>query len=304
MAYQPPYRGRFAPSPTGPLHFGSLVAAMGSYLQAKYHNGEWLIRIDDIDPPREQKDAASKILKTLESFGFEWDSDVLYQSSRSKRYQEAVDDLVDQQLAYHCNCSRTSILKRSAQSGNKIIYPGYCRDKSLTQTAKTSIRLRSNSNLIQFTDLIQGEQNYNIEDSIGDFIIQRRDRLYSYHLASGIDDAEQNITEVMRGADLLDSTPCHIYVQRRLNLLSPDYTHLPIAIDKTGQKLSKQTHAEPIKTKNAVVLLYKTLKFLGQMPPVDLMDAHQNDIWLWAISHWRLDLIPKKIYLTEDWNRT
>ena len=301
MPSQLPYRGRFAPSPTGPLHFGSLVAATGSYLQAKQHNGEWLLRIDDIDPPREQKDAATSILKTLESFGFEWDSDILYQSNRSNRYQEAVDDLIDQQLAYYCNCSRASIIKKSGQTSNKIIYPGYCRDKSLNKSSDTSVRLRSSNEPISFNDLIQGKQNFNLEHTVGDFILQRRDRLYSYHLASGIDDVEQNITEVIRGADLLGCTPCHIYVQRSLNLSTPHYHHLPIAVDKSGQKLSKQTHAEPINAKNAVVLLYKTLKFLGQMPPLDLIDADLKDIWSWAIYHWRLDLIPKNTHITVDW---
>lgn len=302
MTFQLPYRGRFAPSPTGPLHFGSLVAATGSYLQAKLHNGEWLVRIDDIDPPREQKGAATDILKTLESFGFEWDSEVLYQSTRSKRYHEAVDELLNQNLAYHCNCSRASIIKNSGQISNKIIYPGYCRDKSLNQSAETSIRLRSNNDTIHFHDLIQGEQNFNIESDIGDFIIQRRDHLYSYHLASGIDDAEQGITEVIRGADLLECTPSHMFVQRNLKLSTPQYHHLPIAVDRTGQKLSKQTYAEPINAKNAVVLLYKTLKFLGQKPSKGLMDANQNDIWLWAKKNWQLDLIPKKTHITIDWN--
>ena len=210
------YRGRFAPSPTGPLHFGSLIAAVGSYLQAKHHQGEWLIRIDNIDPPREQKGAADDILKTLESFGFEWDYDVLYQSSKLQRYQDAVNDLIKQKLAYPCSCSKRSIKQKTGQTESEIIYPGYCRngpliksDEPLEKSSDYSIRLRCNNDLIHFEDAIQGKQDINLEKYKGDFIIQRRDRYFSYQLATGIDDAEQGITEVVRGADLLDCTPAH-----------------------------------------------------------------------------------------------
>ena len=298
MSPQPSYRGRFAPTPSGPLHFGSLIAATGSYLQAKSHHGEWLLRIDDIDPPREQKGAADGILKTLEGFGFEWDSEVLYQSTRTQRYQEAVDELIQQHVAYACSCSRKELLKNAEQTKSGTVYPGFCRTKLLNITAETSTRLRCDNEPVRFKDLIQGNQSIDMENHIGDFILQRRDRLFSYHLASGIDDVEQKITEVIRGADLLNCTPCHIHVQRRLNLPSPDYHHLPLAVYETGQKFSKQTHASPIEVKHSVVLLYNTLKFLGQMPPIHLMDSTQKDIWEWAKTNWRLDLVPKKIQIT------
>ena len=298
MSPQPPYRGRFAPTPSGPLHFGSLIAATGSYLQAKSQHGEWLLRIDDIDPPREQKGAADDILKILEGFGFEWDSEVLYQSSRTQRYQEAVDELIQQHIAYACSCSRKELLKNAKQTNSGTVYPGFCRNKSLNITAETSTRLRCDNNPVRFEDLIQGNQCIDMKNHIGDFILQRRDRLFSYHLASGIDDAEQKITEVIRGADLLNCTPCHIHVQRRLNLPSPYYHHLPLAINETGQKFSKQTHASPIEVKHSVVLLYNTLKFLGQEPPIHLIDSSQKDIWEWAKTNWRLDLVPKKIQIT------
>ena len=295
MSSQPSYRGRFAPTPSGPLHFGSLIAATGSYLQAKSLNGEWLLRIDDIDPPREQEGAADAILKTLEGFGFEWDSGVLYQSSRTRRYQEAVDELIQQQVAYACSCSRKELLENAEQSNLGSVYPGFCRNKSLKFTSETSTRLRCGNEPVLFDDLVQGNQCFDMESDIGDFIIQRRDRLFSYHLASGIDDAEQKITEVVRGADLLNCTPCHIHVQRLLNLPSPNYHHLPIAVNGAGQKFSKQTHAPPIEVKDSVALLYNALKFLGQMPPIYLTDGNQKDIWDWAKANWHLNLVPKKV---------
>ena len=175
------YRGRFAPSPTGPLHFGSLVAAMGSYLQAKSKNGEWLIRIDDIDPPREQKGAANNILRTLESYGFEWDQDVLYQSNRRERYQEAVDYLIEQKRAYPCSCSRKSILEETGQTKGELVYPGFCRNgplESLSKVSDYSIRLRCDNKLIQFNDAVLGPQSFNLDKSNGDFILQRRDRYF------------------------------------------------------------------------------------------------------------------------------
>ena len=287
------YRGRFAPSPTGPLHFGSLIAAVGSYLQAKQQHGEWLVRIDDIDPPREKKGAATDILTTLEGFGFEWDSDVLYQSSKLQHYQEAVNNLIKQQLAYPCSCSKKSILKKTGQTEGEVVYPGFCRDKPLEKSSEYSVRLRCSSEHIHFDDTIQGKQAINLEKLKGDFVIQRRDHHFSYQLATGIDDAEQGITEVVRGADLLDCTACQLHVQRMLNLPSPHYCHLPVALNDVGQKLSKQSHATPIVTKNSVVLLYKALKFLGQKPPAHLMKANQEELWCWAKTHWRLDLVPK-----------
>lgn len=300
------YRGRFAPSPSGPLHFGSLVAATASYLQAKHRNGEWLVRIDDIDPPREQKGASSLILKTLEDFGFEWDADVLYQSTRQQRYQEAVNLLIEQQKAYFCSCSRKSILQKTGQKEGDIIYPGFCRNGVLIESKNSndySIRLRCHNQPISFHDLLQGQQNINLEQQIGDFVLQRRDGYFSYHIATGIDDAEQNITEVVRGVDLLNCTPCQIHVQQALNMKSPQYCHLPIVTNERGQKLSKQHHAEALNPNNYATLLFETLKFLGQMPPIELISSNKNDIWSWAKTHWRLDLVPKKTQIMMDWNQ-
>lgn len=292
------YRGRFAPSPTGPLHFGSLVAAVGSYLQAKHQHGEWLVRIDDIDPPREIDGAADNILKTLEDFGFEWDENVLYQSSRQHYYQDIVDELVKQELAYPCSCSRTSILKKTGQVNGETIYPGFCRNGPLENSSDYTVRIRCNSEPICFNDAIQGKQNFNLEKNHGDFVIQRRDHYFAYHLATGIDDSEQKITEVVRGADLLNCTPNQLHIQHSLNLSSPQYSHLPVAVNHTGQKLSKQNHAKAINPNESVELLYKTLKFLGQMPSIELMNVSQKEIWGWAIKHWQLDLVPQKFQQT------
>ena len=294
MSEKNQYRGRFAPSPTGPLHFGSLIAATGSYLQAKSQQGEWFIRIDDIDPPREVKGAADNILFTLENFGFEWDGEVFYQSQNLQRYESAITTLLKEQLAYPCSCSRSSILKMTGLDNGHTIYPGLCRNGPLKKSADYSIRLRSNNHLVCFDDKIQGKHKVNVEKTNGDFILQRRDKHFSYHLASGIDDAEQGISEVVRGKDLLECTPCQIYVQQTLNLATPDYCHLPIAVNESGQKLSKQTYAEALNTENSVHLLYKTLKFLGQMPPKQLINASQEELWLWAKTHWRLDRVPKE----------
>ena len=290
------YRGRFAPSPTGPLHFGSLVAAMGSFLQAKSQNGQWLLRIDDIDPLREQDGAADNILRTLEGFGFEWDDKVLYQSNRKERYQEAVHHLLEQKLAYPCSCSRKSILEKTGQTKGEIVYPGFCRNGPLENLSKLSeynIRLRCNNELLQFDDAVLGPQSFDLEKMNGDFIVQRRNGYFSYHLASGVDDAEQGITEVVRGADLLNCTPSQIHVQHTLALTTPRYCHLPIALNEAGQKLSKQSHAKSIDSKESVDLLYKSLKFLGQMPPIELMNTDNEEIWNWAINHWQLDLVSR-----------
>lgn len=295
MKSQATYRGRFAPSPSGELHFGSLIAAVGSYLQAKHQQGQWLIRIDDIDPTRVQKGAADKILSVLEGFGFEWDEEVLYQSSKHHYYQEFVDSLVDKKRAYPCSCSRKSILSEPQyvhENGN-VVYPGLCRNGALEKLPDYAIRLRCEDTVIQFTDKIRGPQKLNIGKDIGDFILQRRDHFFSYHLATGIDDIEQNITEVVRGGDLLSTTYCQLHIQQSLALPSPQYCHLPIMVNSRGQKLSKQTHAKPIRHQDSVILLYKSLKFLGQMPPIYLMEGNQEDIWCWAKKNWQLELVPK-----------
>jgi len=298
MPSQIPYRGRFAPSPTGELHFGSLITAVASYLQAKHQHGEWLLRIDDIDPPRETKGASKTIISTLEKFGFEWDQDIIYQSHNRHKHQEIVHQLLTQKKAYPCSCSRKSILEKTGQNKGQIIYPGFCRQgplQNLPAPASPSIRLHCQQQTICFNDLIQGKQTVELEKARGDFVIQRSDGYFSYQLASGFDDAEQGITEVVRGADLLADTPCQIHLQNSLNLANPRYCHIPIVVNNAGQKFSKQNHAKPVRLEESVSLLHKSLQFLGQNPPPYLLDVKQGELWLWAISHWQLDLVPKKL---------
>jgi len=288
------YRGRFAPTPSGSLHFGSLIAAAGSYLQAKARQGEWLLRIDDIDPPREVAGASDAILTTLERFGFEWDGPVTYQSSRHELYQDALDSLQTMGKIYPCACSRKIIAEAQALSSNKNTYPGTCR-KGLSQgQSARMLRMNTQGIVIDFDDLIQGHCKYDLETAVGDYVVLRVDGLFGYQLATGVDDATQGINEVVRGRDLLDSTPCQILIQQGLGLESPAYCHLPVALNKSGQKLSKQHHANPLSTNRASSQLWQALTFLGQKPPKEQHDIPLSTLWEWAIANWQVDNIPKQ----------
>lgn len=289
------YRGRFAPSPTGPLHFGSLIAAVGSYLRARSRGGEWLVRMEDLDPPREMEGAADDILRTLEIYGFEWDGAVLYQSSRSEAYQHHINELVRSGLAYPCSCSRKEIAEHLERTGGTPgIYPGLCRTRTQSHS-NHAIRINTESGgEIHFNDAIQGEISEHIESDVGDFVIHRADGLFAYQLAVVVDDAEQEITEIMRGSDLLDSTARQIFLQQILSLTTPDYVHLPVAVNSAGEKLSKQTFAPAIDKANPVPLLWQALKFLGQSPMTELKDSDLKSFWNWAIQNWRLDAVPDR----------
>jgi glutamyl-Q tRNA(Asp) synthetase len=282
------YVGRFAPSPTGPLHFGSLIAALGRCLDARANNGKWLLRIDDIDPPREFPGATGGILRTLEEFGFEWDGAVLLQSTRHEAYRTALQQLQNGGLAFFCTCSR----KQIAEEGDTV-YPGTCRRHTGTPAGQQySIRLRVDADKTAFNDLVQGTCAQNLRAEIGDFVLRRRDGFYSYHLACSLDDAWQNVTHVVRGADLLDSTPRQIYLQQLLSLPTPRYAHLPVATNASGQKLSKQNLARALDTGHRVQLLWDALQFLGQEPPQDLKTADLKSTWEWARTNWSLQKIP------------
>lgn len=295
------YRGRFAPSPTGPLHFGSLIAATGSYLQAKSQQGEWLLRIDDIDPPREVDGASDAILQTLEHFGFEWDGPVTYQSARHDLYQAALDTLQHEGKIYPCACTRKSIAETQALSTNNNIYPGTCRKGLRQGQSERMLRMNTEGAVIQFDDRLQGHCHYPLETAVGDYVVLRADGLYSYQLATSIDDAEQGITEVVRGYDLLDSTPCQIHLQQSLGLASPEYCHLPIILNEQGQKLCKQHRAPPLDSTQAPALLWQALSLLGQQPPAELALESLHTLWQWAGTHWQMDKIPKQqtIHLTD-----
>jgi len=287
------YRGRFAPSPTGPLHFGSLVAAVGSYLQAHVHNGKWLVRIEDLDPPREQKGAASHIIQTLEGYGFEWDEEISYQSQRYELYQNALEQLIDNNDCFACECSRKKIVSHTESLGiSPHIYPGICRNRSVSRFTSDAVRVKVLNRHISFTDLLQGDQRVGLTDEVGDFVIRRADGLYAYQLAVTVDDATQGITEVVRGSDLLSSTPHQYYLQQLLNYPHPDYLHLPLVINQAGEKLSKQSYARAIEIEGAALNLVQALQFLGQNPGDELSRATVKDVWEWAFENWQTGSIP------------
>lgn len=289
-----PYRGRFAPSPSGPLHLGSLITAAGSYLQAKSQQGEWLVRIDDIDPPREEAGASDAILTSLEHFGFEWDGPVTYQSSRHAIYHDALNSLQAMGKIYPCACSRKIITQAQAELPNNNIYPATCRHGLAKGQSGRMLRMNTQGIMIEFEDRIQGQCHYPLETDIGDYVVLRAGGLFAYQLATGVDDAQQGITEVVRGSDLLDSTPCQILIQQSLGLSTPIYAHLPVALNEYGQKLSKQHHATPLNADQAPAQLWQALNFLGQGPPKDLCKETLMTLWQWALQNWQVSKIPKQ----------
>ena len=281
-----PYVGRFAPTPSGPLHFGSIIAALGSFLQARKYQGTWLVRIEDIDEPRTKPGADKLILEQLERLGLQWDDDIVYQSERISRYQLALKKLESKHLVFPCSCSRKD-------TGNKP-YSGTCRKALTDNKTNQSLRVLTNNELIKLNDLLQGDYSQRLESDVGDFIIKRADGYFAYHLAVVIDDAEQSVTEIVRGLDLLDSTPRQIYLQQLLELSTPSYLHLPLAIDFSGNKLSKATEAEAANTNDPVTTLIHALNFLGQTPPPALAKSNTSTVLEWAIENWEIKNIPSK----------
>src|ERR1035441_4169296 len=288
------YRGRFAPSPTGPLHFGSLVAAVGSYLEAKSRGGLWLVRMEDLDQPREQPGAADAILRTLEACGMSWDGNIMYQSKRSEAYRAALARLEAQGLAYVCGCSRREIADSGLGPDGALIYPGTCRNGLAPGKTPRATRVRVGHELIEFEDALQGKIRQDLAAEVGDFVLLRADGLYAYQLAVVVDDAEDGITDVVRGADLLDSTPRQIYLQHLLGLRAPRYLHLPAAVNAAGEKLSKQTRAAPVDERDPVPVLAQVMDFLGQAPPAQLRRAPPAEFWRWALAHWDAKHIPRE----------
>lgn len=287
LPLNPNYRGRFAPSPTGPLHFGSLVTAVCSYLEAKSHDGEWLVRIENLDTTREVSGASNIILKTLESLGMEWDHDIIYQSHRNSIYQAALTLLDKNGLVYPCTCTRKEISDSSITGVSGPIYPGTCRKNQLNKKQSTALRIRTNKCLIEFKDTLQGQVSQRLESEIGDFVLRRADGIYTYQLAVVVDDAEQGITHVVRGVDLLDSTPRQIFLQKLLGYPIPVHMHLPVVVNNHGKKLSKQNLATPIDISNPVAQLITTVRFLGQDPPIELRESSVSTFWKWAIKNWQ-----------------
>jgi len=285
-------RGRFAPSPTGPLHFGSLIAAVGSFLDVKTRGGEWLVRVEDVDTPRVVAGAADSILATLDAFGLHWEGPVVHQSQRSDAYETALADLQQRGLVFPCTCSRRELAAVAGRGSAGLIYPGTCRRGPSHPGRAAALRLRVEDLWIGIDDELQGRHGQNLAQDIGDFVLRRADGVYAYHLAVVVDDAAANISRVTRGSDLLDSTPRQCYLQALLGLPRPAYLHLPVAVDAAGHKLSKQTHAPPVDPRHPVPALLAALDFLGQSPPSELRRADLAGVWQWILAHWRTDRIP------------
>ena len=291
------YIGRFAPSPTGPLHNGSLLAAVASYIDARANNGKWLLRIEDVDETRCKPAHTDDILRTLNQFGFLWDGDVLVQSTRKQRYAEVINSLIERQLVYACVCSRREIADSATRLDgvDGAIYPGTCRHAA-HDCRTQALRFDANSETIRFNDRCQGLQTQIVAEQVGDFILRRRDGLHAYQLAVVVDDHDCNVTHVVRGADLLDSTPRQILLQQRLGYATPSYLHIPVLTNADGQKLSKQTLAPSISTANALAELRRCLGWLGQtitpdaVTPATLLAA--------AAAQWQPQRIPPSMCIS------
>lgn len=284
-------RGRFAPSPTGPLHFGSLVAAVASYADARAARGEWLLRIEDVDVPRSAPGAEAEILAALERHGFVWDGPLVRQCDRTPRYEAALAELAARGLVYECACTRRELESAPARDGERV-YPGTCRDgipRALAQRTQRSVRVRVPGATISFVDRLQGEQRQDLARDVGDFVLKRSDGWIAYQLAVVVDDADQAITSVVRGADLLASTPRQIFLQHALGFATPSYLHVPVAIDRDGHKLSKQTDA-PALAGDPVAALLAAWRFLEQAPPL-AAPRTAAQFWEHAVRAW----IPQRL---------
>ncbi len=287
------YRGRFAPSPTGPLHFGSLVAAVASYCDARAVGGEWLLRIEDVDLPRRRPGAEAQILAALERYGFAWDGTVARQSERVELYEAALAQLQAAGHVYACACTRRQLEVAPVGVSGERVYPGTCRD-GLAQLrhgrSQPAFRVRVGDAVLECRDRLQIPQRQDLARDVGDFVVKRGDGLFAYQLAVVVDDAEQRITDVVRGADLLASTPRQVFLQGLLDFPTPSYLHVPVAINAAGEKLSKQTRAAPLPVA-PVQALVAAWRFLDQLPPPDA-PASAAEFWGWAIASWRVARLP------------
>lgn len=285
-----PYIGRFAPSPTGPLHFGSLLAALASYLDAKSQSGQWLIRMEDLDPPREMQGAQDLILKALDVYGFHSDQEIIYQSDRSDIYQHALDRLIKAQRVFPCTCSRKQL------SANKGIHFGNCCSSASPFAWRFDSQQTDgidSAGYISFDDQLQGTFRQSIEHDIGDFVIKRKELLWAYQLAMVVDDHDQGVTHVVRGIDLIDSTLRQNMLQTTLNYSTPHYAHIPVACAANGQKLSKQNLAPALNLEKPAENLWRALSWLGQKPPESLYKASVKEVLLWGIEHWDIKVLTK-----------
>ncbi|ANE74486.1 tRNA glutamyl-Q(34) synthetase GluQRS [Dickeya solani] len=286
-----PYIGRFAPSPSGDLHFGSLIAALGSYLQARACHGRWLVRIEDIDPPREVPGAAARILRQLEQYGLLWDGDVVYQSRRHDLYRAVLADLQRQGKCYYCTCTR----QRIQQIGGH--YDGHCRDRGLPSN-QAALRLRLRQPVLHFHDRLRGQIDADPMLAREDFIIHRRDGLFAYNLAVVVDDHDQGVTEIVRGADLIEPTVRQLSLYHQLDYPAPAYVHLPLALNSDGNKLSKQNHAPALPDGDPRAVLAQALMFLRQPLPAHWQDLNLDALLAWAVANWSLARVPVEAPLT------
>jgi glutamyl-Q tRNA(Asp) synthetase len=288
------YRGRFAPSPTGRLHIGSLTAALASYLDARAHAGEWLLRMEDLDPPREESGAADAILNSLQAHGLYWDQPVLWQSQRHGAYQQALQQLLDRQLAFYCSCSRSELASSAG------IHNGICCQQPPTNKADCAVRLLVQPQTISFEDRIQGLFKQQLASEVGDFVLKRKDGMFAYQLAVVVDDAHQQISHCVRGSDLLDSTPRQIYLQQQLGLPALDYSHIPVITNQQQQKLSKQNHAKALLDHQATSNLLQALHYLQQPLPPPQYRQKPDDIVGWATEQWSPQSISKTPAISGD----
>jgi len=290
-----PYRGRFAPTPSGPLHFGSLVAAAGSYLEAKSHGGEWHLRIDDLDPPRVAPGAVESILRCLEALGFEWDGPIVYQSQRAPAYHAALHQLRALGAVYPCACSRKDIAESALAGAESKIYPGFCREGLPSGRRARALRLKVEGMRVEFEDGLLGPQRRDLAREYGDFILYRVDGVYAFHLASAVDDAELGVTDVVRGSDLLESSARQLKLIRLLGHGAPRYVHLPVAVDRSGEKLSKQTKAAPVDPARPLRALQAVLRFLNQATEAESEPTTLDELWRHAILRWDLQRVGPRL---------
>lgn len=288
------YCGRFAPTPSGPLHFGSMIAAIGSYCDARANNGSWHVRIDDIDKPREVPGAADDILQTLARFGLEWDGEPVFQSRHLTSYHTAIHILRSRAHVYACSCSRKEISQADETGVDNPIYSGACRNGLKIGRRARSLRLQIDIDVqADFSDFLQGTISQYLATEVGDFVLYRSGGIFAYHLACAVDDAQQGVTHVVRGADLIESTPRQIHLQRLLGIPTPAYLHLPIALSGPGQKFSKQTGATRVDDCRPGEIIHSALKFLQQRPPAELMQAPARTAIEWGVAHWRRENLPR-----------
>jgi glutamyl-Q tRNA(Asp) synthetase len=280
--------GRFAPSPTGELHLGSLYTAAASFLDARAAGGRWLLRIENLDGPRVVPGSAAAILRTLSGFGFEWDGEIVRQSERTHAYIAALGELERRGLTFPCSCSRT-------QLADEERYPGHCRSGPRVPGAALATRLRIDTAAVQFTDRIQGTFRQDVAAAVGDPVLRRRDQLFAYVLAVVVDDAAQGVTHVVRGADLLDNTPRQIHLQRSLGLATPAYAHVPLLLESDGRKLAKSSRSVRADPGSAVAQLSRIFDLLNMSPPPELRDATLSEAWAWGISRWKIHYVPKRL---------